>query len=85
MIKRIFADIILFASLVFAPWYVTAGLAVVGLVLFRKFWEIIIMGFLIDALYSLPDARIIGRFGFFTIIGAILFLTADAIKKELRT
>lgn len=85
MIKRICFDVILIGALFFLPWYVTAGLAVVGLVLFRKFWEIVITGFLIDALYSLPDTKIIGRFGFFIIIGAILFLAADAVKKELRT
>lgn len=85
MTKRACFDAILIGALFVLPWYVTAGLAVAGLLLFRKFWEIIIAGFLIDALYSLPDTRIIGRFGFFTMIGAVLFLTADAIKKELRT
>ena len=85
MLKRILADIILFASLVFAPWYWTAVLAVVGLVLFRKFWEIIALGFLIDALYSLPVSGIIARFGFFTIASVVLFLITNVVRKELRT
>lgn len=74
----------MFASLFVLPWYITAGLAIVGLLLFRKFWEIIALGFLIDALYSAPDAEIIGRFGFFTIISAILFLAVSTMRKQIR-
>lgn len=66
------------------PWYATAGLGIIGLVLFRKFWEVILVGFIIDALYYVPGQNFIGRFGFFTAGAAILFVVFYFIKKKIR-
>ncbi len=83
-IKRIGFDILLFGMVFLFPWYWAAVLAIIGLMLFKKFWEIIIVGLLIDSLYSLPNIGLIGRFGIFTISIIVLFFIAEAVKKQIR-
>lgn len=84
MIKRIVFDAVLFGSLFVAPWYATVGLGILGLILFRKFWEVILAGFIIDALYYAPGQKFIGHFGFFTIGAIILLIIFNIIKKKIR-
>jgi len=84
MIKRIFCDIILFASFFLAPWWGTAILAVIFMVLFRHYWEVIIAAIFIDALYSIPDAKFYGRFGIFTATALILFFSLESFKRKIR-
>ncbi|MBI4691909.1 MAG: hypothetical protein HY773_00465 [Candidatus Terrybacteria bacterium] len=84
MIKRIVCDIVLFASLFLAPWWGTAILAVVFMVLFRHYWEGVVAAVFIDTLYSIPNTKIYGRFGIFTISTIILFFILNIIKKKIR-
>lgn len=81
---RILCDIVLFLSLFFAPWWGTAALAVIFMVLFNRCWEAVAAMIFLDTLYSIPNAKIYGRFGVFTIIFLILFFTIDNFKKKLR-
>ncbi|MEK7575778.1 MAG: hypothetical protein AAB491_01690 [Patescibacteria group bacterium] len=84
MIKRIFADIVLFFCVFFAPWYAAVIFAVVFVFIFRNFWEIIIAGFFLDVLYSVSGSVIQGGFGFFFFLSLILFLATEKIKKQIR-
>ncbi len=84
MIKRIVFDIVFFGSLFVLPWYATTGLGIAGLILFRKFWEAMLVGFIIDALYYAPGQNFIGHFGFFTIGAIILFIVFNLIRKKVR-
>ncbi len=84
MIKRVIADIALFASLFFNPWHWTAILAVMFMILFRRYWEGALAVFFLDALYSVPSAGIYGRFGIFTASSLILLLIFEILKKKLR-
>lgn len=84
MIKRIVFDVVFFGSLFALPWYATVGMGILGLILFRKFWEVILAGFIIDALYYAPGQKFIGHFGFFIIGAIILFIVFNFIKKKIR-
>lgn len=66
------------------PWYVTVGLGILGLILFRNFWEAILVAVIIDALYSLPDQKFIARFGVFSISALVLFIIFNVIRKKIR-
>ncbi len=88
MAKRIFADTILFLSIFFAPWYVAAGLGAVFVILFPRFWEAVLAGIFLDAMYYLPAERgaplLYGRFGVFTALALVLILFIGRIKKQIR-
>lgn len=84
MIKRIVCDIILFLFLLFAPWYWTAVLAIIFMILFRRYWEGVVIAVFFDTLYSLPDAKFYGRFGIFTAVALILFFVLENLKKKIR-
>jgi hypothetical protein len=84
MIKRVVCDIVLFASLFFTPWYWTVIPAVIFMILFRRYWEGVLVAFFIDALYSVPSVRIYGHFGIFTASALILILIFEILKKKLR-
>lgn len=84
MIKRLVADIALFLCLFTLPWYWTAALAAVFIILFENFWEAILAGLILDTLYSIPNARIYGRFGIFTTTAAALVLLIKMSRKKVR-
>lgn len=84
MIKRVFANIILFSSLFFAPWWATVVVGVIFLFLFKKYWELIVMAILIDTLYYAPNSALYGRFGIFLAGAVILFFIVDNFKTKLR-
>lgn len=84
MWKRIIADTILFLSIFFAPWWVTVGLGVLFVFLFPRFWETVLAGLFLDALYYTETSGIYGRFGVFTISALILIVVAEKIKKQIR-
>lgn len=84
MIKRVIADIVLFASMFFAPWYWTVILAVIFMILLRRYWEGVLVAFFLDALYSVPSVRIYGHFGIFTAVALILLFLLESFKKNIR-
>jgi hypothetical protein len=84
MIKRILADIFLFAGLFFAPWYWMVILAVIFMILFRRYWEGVVAAFFLDALYSVPNSGLYGHFGIFTAVALILLFILETFKKKIR-
>jgi len=84
MIKRIICDIILFLGIFFLPWWGTAILTFVFMILFRRFWEGVAAIFFIDSLYSLPAAKFYGHFGIFIVPAIILFLIVENLKTKIR-
>jgi signal transduction histidine kinase len=84
MVKRIIADIVLFFSLFFLAWYWTAILAVIFIILFRWFWEGVVAAVFLDALYSIPEAKIYAHFGIFTASSLVLMLIMENIKTKIR-
>ena len=49
---RVSANLLLFLSLVLAPWWLTLVLAVLTVFVFDNFYEIIFLGFCFDLLYG---------------------------------
>ncbi len=84
---RVVADIILFLSIFFAPWYYPVFLGVLFIILFSSFWEAVVAGFIMDALYHIPAGEGIAfyhRFGVFTLSALFLTVISVKIKKQLR-
>jgi len=84
VIKRIIGDIILFLVIFFLPWWGTAILVFVFMILFKHFWEGVVAMLFIDSLYSLGTAKFYGHFGIFTVSAIILFLIIENLKTRIR-
>ena len=81
---RISADILLFASIFFLPWWLTIAILIAWIIFFRMYWEGAIAGLLVDLLYapgsSLPFATY--RFTLGSI--ALLLLTQFVARRFVR-
>jgi hypothetical protein len=82
--RRIFADIVLFLSIFFVPWWLVVAFAVVGLFTFSSFYEILFLGIVLDSLYNAPIAPF-RHFQFVvTLLCVFLFVVIEALKRRLR-
>ncbi len=84
MLLRIFTGIVLFLSILFLPWWVSAVIAISAVFFFKSYYEIIAAGFLIDALYGAPrawffDLSVIG--GVFAVVA---FFLIQWLKRRIR-
>ncbi len=77
MLKRIILDILLFLSVLFAPWWVSVLLALIFMIYFRNFIEIIIAGFIIDILYGNGQM-------YFTVGSLVVFVFLHLFKRKIR-
>lgn len=84
MIKRILCDIVLFGSLFLAPWYWTAVLAAIFVILFPKFWEGVVAAFFIDSFYSISSAGFYAHFGMFTASALAFLLLSETARSKIR-
>lgn len=81
IILRIAAFIILFFSVVFLPWPVTAFLTIMAITVFSWFWEAVIIGILVGGMYAFSNGSE-SLFSFFTLsFTAVLF--AEEYLKQL--
>lgn len=82
ILMRIAADIILSICLFLAPFWLTALLAVLSSFMFTRYYEIIILGIMIDAVYapsfsgSLPAP--------ITISAVVAYIIIEFLKPRLR-
>ena len=84
MQKRVIIDFILLGILYFLPWYCGVVFAVVLLIAFKHYWEIVVAGLVLDALYSLSGTNFYTHFGLFTAVFSVLFAMSEIIKPKLR-
>jgi hypothetical protein len=84
MMLRIFIDIILILSIFYFPWWVTALFALSGIFIFKNFYESIIAGFLIDALYGTKTSEFAGVWFVFTASFFLLYILSTRLKKNIR-
>jgi len=79
--KRIIFDIALFLSIFIMPWWITIPLAIVGLFLFKNFYEFIFIGAMMYAIFRVPSPRIIASPFWYGLIMVILFFGIQKLKK----
>lgn len=84
MVKRIIANLILFISFFWAPWFVTISLAIILAIIFTRYWEAALVGLMIDSLYSLPEQKNIAGLGVFLALALIVISLSSLIKNKIR-
>ena len=81
---RFFYGFVLFLSLFFAPWFVTAALGLIGFVLFDAFFESVVIALIVDLLYG-ADNLYFYDFHFVMTLGAVIGLAlSQFVRRFLR-
>lgn len=81
---RIIVDIIIFFTVLFAPWWVIFLAVLGGIFSFKNFYEAFFAGFLFDTLYGVNVASAYG-FRFFFSVGFLFFIfVAEFLKQKIR-
>ncbi len=81
---RILSFIILILSAIFTSWPVTAALAVFLAASFSVFWEMILAGFLLGAIYGFPEGGSGFLFSFFVLSFSAAFIIEEFLKRFIR-
>ncbi len=81
---RILAAAVLGGSVLYLPWWVGAGEALIFFFVFENYVEMLLAAFFADLLYSVPLPQF-GRFEFILSLSALaLFVLLGLLKKQLR-
>lgn len=78
---RLGATLLLFVSVLFAPWYVTASFAVLFVLFFNRFFEVVLAGLMFDALFGIAVEKFSG-FPFVGMTFAIVILILSVFLKK---
>ena len=81
---RIISDLLIVASVLLFPVYISVIFIILAIMFFENFTESIAFGFLIDLLYSGGSIASIHFSYFFTIVMSIFYLLFFKIKTFLR-
>ena len=84
MLLRILASIILLFSILFLPFYISAILAIAGMIYFSFFWEAVLLLFFSDLLYGVKEGHLLHT-TFIALITSIVFITIiEFLKRKLK-
>ena len=81
---RMIYDIVVFISLLFINWWCTLFLCFGGVILFRRYYECIFAGVLLDMLYGIPHEHLMNISLIFTTATSILFAVIYGLKIHIR-
>ena len=81
---RILFDLLFLLCVAFLPWWAVLIVGAVGLSVFSSFYEMLIAGIIIDSLYAPAGARPYGIQCVASAVAAILFVSAEVLKRRLR-
>jgi len=84
MAQRIILSILLLLSILFLPFYISVALAVVGIVYFPLYWEVVALFFISDLLYGAEREIFSDIISVGTFIAIALLLVGEGLKKKLR-
>ncbi len=84
MVPRILASVLLLFSVLFLPFWVTAILALAGMIYFPVYWEAVALFFLSDLLYGAPEAKFFNLVFVSFFVSLAVLLALEALKKKLK-
>lgn len=79
--KRIFLDLVLFLSIFFLPWWLTLIAAGIMVYIFDSFFEILVVGFVLDTLYGIGNQGVLWGLPL-SISLSIFFLLSFFVKEH---
>ena len=84
MLRRFLFTIVLLLSVLFAPFWLSAVLGIVGMFAFRIYWEAAVVFLISDLLYGTETERFLD-FPFISLTASVLALSlVEVLKRKLR-
>ena len=81
---RIIADILLFFTVLFAPWWFVAAALFLAVWYFKNFYEAFFFGLLFDTLFGAPIASLHGFRFVFSFVFLVIIFAAGFVKGKVR-
>lgn len=81
---RIIADILLFLTVLYAPWWLVSMAVFFSILYFKSFYEAFFFGFLFDMLYGVSVPSTHGFQFVFSTAFLVLIFAADFVKAKVR-
>lgn len=80
--KRIIFDLVLLIAIFYVPWWVIGIAAFIGVFMYPLYYEIIIVGVILDILYGAHLYPISGTYN--TLSAIVIFFVASYLRKAVR-
>lgn len=84
MTQRILFSLGLILSFLFLPFYISAVLGILGIVLFRWYAELLVLGFFADSLFGVVDNRFFAYPFVYIVSIAILIFIFELVRPYVR-
>ena len=81
--KRILFDLLLFVLLLISPWWISLSLLLVGIFVFKNYYEFIIGFFIVYSVYAVSREGIIYSPVFFTSIIILSYIMIQYLKNNI--
>ncbi len=81
--KRVFFDIFLILALFLLPWWVGFILAIMGIFLFKNFYEFLFFSIFIYVVYGFENTRIISSEVYLSLSLVLIFFILSNVKKYI--
>ncbi len=81
--KRFGFDFLLFVSIFALPWWLTALLALVGLFLFKNFYEFLVTGAIVFSLFSEGTMQFISSRLWFPLLLGAIFIGVQILRNNI--
>lgn len=81
---RIILDVILFICAVLGLWWIIYPVSIFAVWSYRKFYELVFAGFILDVIYSTSRVHLLGFKYWYTLIALVIFLIVNTLKTRVR-
>ena len=81
--RRVIFDVVLILSIFLLPWWISAVGAIVGIFVFRSFYEFIVTFLIIYALFAVPEGRIIASPYWFSICISLIYIVIQTARRYI--
>ena len=84
LVIRIITDVAIFIFAAVGLWWVVYPIGIFGSLRYRRFYELLISGIVLDVIYSAPRARLFNFQYLYTLIAVVIFLVIIILKTKVR-
>ena len=81
--NRVVFDILLFLCLFTMPWWLTGVLALIGIFVWKQFYEFIFVWVIMYSLFAVPDTRFISSPIWYSLIVGVVYVGIQTLRRNM--